>query len=248
VVFGPAWKRAPTPAGDPIVFDEQYRERWLVFVDTWGVAEAMVRRLRSRGAAVVVVRVGDEFAAHGDTGFTLDPSQPNHYEALIKALGKGAEFPSRIVHLLGVTGSNLASRESLLERCFYGPMFLAQAIGHFDMTARTSVVFVSDDAQEVMGNEHICPEKSMLLGPSRVIPLEYPNIRCRFVDIATRAVVARTAWIADRLICEAVLEDGASVIAYRGKHRWLQSLERVDLQRVVGPRGGLRRGRGLSRH
>jgi acyl transferase domain-containing protein/acyl carrier protein len=239
----PSWKRASFSGSAPTSTAAGEAERWLVLADECGVSSALVERLRSEGAAVIEARIGNEFAARGAAAFTLDPSRPEHYEALMKALMTGSGVPSRIVHSLGVTGAESFRPAALLERCFYSPMFLAQAIGRFDLSAGSRMLFVGDGMLEVTGDEDICPEKSTLIGPCRVIPREYPHIRCRLVDLPAVAVGRpQSSWIMDRLIAEAAIEDDASIVAYRGRHRWLQTFDRVELPRVGRTGGGLRDG------
>lgn len=89
--------------------------------------------------------------------------------------------------------------------------------------------------QALNGDELLCPEKSTLLGPVRVIPLEYPNIHCRSIDVV---LPPAASWQAEKLANQllAELKNPSSddiVIAYRGAHRWVQTFEPVRLDRAV---------------
>src|SRR4030095_15133785 len=53
--------------------------------------------------------------------------------------------------------------------------------GELDLVVVTSGIF------DVNGEEDLRPEKATVLGPSRVIPWEYPRIACRVVDVVPPA-------------------------------------------------------------
>jgi NAD(P)-dependent dehydrogenase (short-subunit alcohol dehydrogenase family)/acyl carrier protein len=87
--------------------------------------------------------------------------------------------------------------------------------------------------QEVTGDELLRPEKAMLLGPCRVIPQEYPQIKCRSIDV----VLAQPGSVAEERLVEElfaeVLNPSADVtIAYRGSHRWAQSYDAISLDEL----------------
>lgn len=53
--------------------------------------------------------------------------------------------------------------------------------------------FLTSGAHVVSGTERISPAATALLGPSKVIPLEYPNIKCRHVDLVAETRLGRQA-------------------------------------------------------
>jgi len=229
----PSWTRVPHPSAGPASLDTLRSETWLVVADRCAVAEQMVNQLRALGTRVIEVSIGDEFAARDKGRFVMSPSSAEHHEELVRSLSRGAVFPDRIIHFLSVSGSSTSDPQALLDRCFYSPMWLAQAVGRFDVNARSSWLLVSDAMLEVTGDERIRPEKSTLLGPCRAIPAEYPNIACRIVDLPPNVNgEAQVHSLANGLIHEAIVEDQRSVIAYRGKHRWAHGLEPLVLDRA----------------
>jgi NAD(P)-dependent dehydrogenase (short-subunit alcohol dehydrogenase family)/acyl carrier protein len=95
----------------------------------------------------------------------------------------------------------------------------------------------SNDMQDVMGDEPICAAKALLLGVTRVAPLELPSLTCQSVDVRlpppgnpAEEVVA--AQVAEEALSGAV--DG--LIAYRGRHRWSQILTPIELPEPIGER------------
>ncbi|HET9228813.1 MAG TPA: type I polyketide synthase, partial [Thermoanaerobaculia bacterium] len=119
--------------------------------------------------------------------------------------------PPRLVVFLGDAPGLLAlSRE--LGRRVHSPVQLA---------------VVTRGLYEVTGGE-ASGEGGALAGLARVIPQEYPNLRCRLIDVAGLDEAGALA---------AELEtDGPAVVALRGRLRWEQVYEPVRLERKEGLR------------
>ncbi|MCP4655313.1 MAG: KR domain-containing protein, partial [bacterium] len=90
---------------------------------------------------------------------------------------------------------------------------------------------VSDGVRTTGRGEALWPEKAAVLGPSMVIPLEYPTVRASHVDV-TLDGPGDLAELAGQLIAE--LRAGLSdpVVAYRDGSRWVQSHEPLELAAV----------------
>ena len=73
-------------------------------------------------------------------------------------------------------------------RNFFSLFYLAQALESVKALiptgAKVEITIITNQLEDVTGNEHLHPEKAMLLGPCKVIPQEYsylamPHCRCR---------------------------------------------------------------------
>jgi NAD(P)-dependent dehydrogenase (short-subunit alcohol dehydrogenase family)/acyl carrier protein len=69
------------------------------------------------------------------------------------------------------------------------------------------------------------------MGPCKIIPSEYPNIRCCNVDVVVKSGIGIDQELIDPLLAELSSVSPDPVIAYRGKHRWLQTFEPVRLEK-----------------
>ncbi len=87
------------------------------------------------------------------------------------------------------------------------------------------LVVVTRGLYEVTGGE-ANGEQGALAGLAKVIPQEYPNLRCRLIDVAGEA---------EALAAE-LEADGPPVVALRGRHRWEQVFEPFRLERKEGLR------------
>jgi acyl transferase domain-containing protein/acyl carrier protein len=200
---------------------------WLIFVDSLGWGATIGQRLRQQGASVVQVQVGETFARQADDTFVVQPDALADYHALMDALERSGGIPSRIVHTwsIGDAKGHLAGVEALeaAQRVgFYSLLYLAQAVGKRS-TAQSMQITVLTNGMQPVENGLICPERATILGPCLVVPQEYPNIRCRAVDISLpiNDDEAREA-LASQLVAELRSPMTDVAVAYRTGVRYVQ--------------------------
>ncbi len=239
----PSWKRVPPlkpfkPTGE--------QRRLLVFGDRCGVGEQVLERLRAAGQEVVEVRAAAQFGRPDEHVYTLDPRQRAHYDALIGELRAADRLPHTIVHLWNVFPSDVQRPPSELfdtcqDRGLYSLLFLAQALEQRAVTDPLHLLVVSNNLHAVHWGEPLVAEKTTIEGACKVIPQEYPNIRCRSVDIVLAAAGSGDAThLAEQLLAEIAAPSSDPVVAYRGPHRWVQGVEAMPLDDAAGGRARLR--------
>ncbi|WP_442939278.1 SDR family NAD(P)-dependent oxidoreductase [Nostoc sp.] len=229
--YVPSWKRSPLP--EKPKSEKSVLACTLVFTDECGLGEELVNRLELQGRDAIALSVGSELRKLSDRHYTLNPQQRDDYDALLKELLAENKFPNTIVHLWNVTPIN--NTESAVDKAedlgFYSLLFLAQALGKHHFSEQLQIAIISNNMQEVTGDEILCPEKATILGPVKVIPKEYLNISCRSIDIISPS---NQSWhqekLIDQLLSELQTQSSDSVIAYRGNHRWVQQFEPVSLE------------------
>ena len=235
--YVPSWKRSLPPQS----FNPDVRPgNWLVFVDECGLGESLVQQLSLNSQEVVTVSVGEQFGRQNNSfQFTLNPRRREDYSALVKELHSLGKLPNRIVHCWSVTPDRQErSTFELLETSgylgFYSLLFLAQALGEQSLEDSVEVGIVSNNMQEVAGSERLCPEKALVLGPCKVIPLEYPNIFCRSIDIVlSESGTSQEERLISQLLTELTSPISDRILAYRGNYRWVQDFDPVRLEGAV---------------
>jgi NAD(P)-dependent dehydrogenase (short-subunit alcohol dehydrogenase family)/acyl carrier protein len=245
--YQPSWRRVSLPgqAGE-LPFPEG-GTRWLVFVDDHGLGDALMGDLRSRGQSVVGVKIGPGFAGDPQQGFVMQPGSRNDYVRLLRALAAGGGAPTHIAHLWGVTRddtprSGLGRLGDSQDRGFYSLLFLTQALGAENVTREVRLGVVTDHMQDVIGGELARPEKATVLGPCRVVGHEHKNINCIAIDVSLPPAGSPEAGeLARQLLAELVVVGRERVVAYRGRHRWVQWAEPTPLE-SAGGRSPLRQG------
>ncbi len=225
--YVPSWKRSTQLKSRQTPPDA----RWLVFLDECGVGLQLQAKLKQYGR-VSSVRAGQAFGVRDDGEYVIDPRAKADYVALFKELKDRQQLPTNIVHLwtvssVGSSTSNIEAVDDAQYAGFYSLLFLAQAMGDLNIEAYVQLDVISNGLHAVTGDERLQPEKATVLGPCRVIPHEYPNIRCRSIDVVLPADgTGRETGLADRLA--ATLTTNAvseTIVAQRGPYRWLPTFE-----------------------
>ncbi len=248
--YAPSWRRSEAPSSDEAVASE--RRRWLIFADECGIGDGLKERLDELGHEAITIRSGNEFTRTGNATYTVSPGRREDYEALCREIGAASDTAQTIVHLWNVTSKGQAvEAERLQSYGFYSLLFLAQALGDQLLTMtpadaqageKLNICVVSNNLQEVTGDEDLCPEKATLLGPCRVITQEYRNITCRSIDVVVpEAGAEQQQRLVDDLLAEtAANQDSDLVVAYRGRHRWVQDFEQFRLDGAAGTPASLK--------
>ncbi|MEH2215450.1 type I polyketide synthase [Nostoc sp.] len=237
----PSWKRTMPPQPQPGLGEKS--GCWLVFVDECGLGEKLVKQLLLEEQDVISVRVGEQFqqiSEYSKLTYIINPQKEDEYNTLLKELRSLGKIPKRIVHLWSVTPNSYTN--SAIEALGWSSLlFLAQAITENNQTDALEISIVSNNLQEVTGSEILCPEKALVLGACKVMPLEYPNITCRSIDVVVPVESNREEQLITTLIEELTTYTSDQIIAYRGRNRWVQDFEPVQLHETVSENVRLRK-------
>ncbi|MFP5263123.1 MAG: SDR family NAD(P)-dependent oxidoreductase [Blastocatellia bacterium] len=237
--YTPSWKLATLP-----VRYEKTDERavWLIFDDDSGLGEPLATLLSQAGVKVLWARPAGEWRQESEDSYALDPKRREDYDALLAALHQRGMTPNRIVHLWNVTDPDPEMDfEESQDRGFYSLLFLAQALSSNGGDA-VEINVVSTQLYQVESADRLQPQKAPLIGPCRVIPQEIPRFRCRSIDVGA-GLQARDDLVT-ALAAELLYPPDDSVVALRGKNRWVQSFEPIPLP-AVDPETTLFRERGV---
>lgn len=232
--YVPSWKRSPLPSRAP----QADEARWLVFVDEEDIGLRILQRLEATGQRVTRVRSGQRFERSTESSFVLRPDQPDDYEALARELEVGAGWPTRIVHAFSLRSSGEAqlspgmfqqaqrySSKSLL--------WLSRMLGKQKGGGR--LIALASGLHDLTGREALRPEHAPLLGVCRSVSLEYPQVRCRMLDLeALGPAVEEADKLVERILAEVQSEVDDPVVAYRGLHRWVPTVEPNPLKAAPG--------------
>jgi acyl transferase domain-containing protein/acyl carrier protein len=227
--YFPSWKRSPA-----VKMSTEKHQKWLVFVDDYGLGSALVKQLAQAGDDVIRVKVGQEFAKIGDGIYTICPSAADDYDTLFQELRSLEKIPQAIAHFWSVSsqenGKLDINFDSLQKLGFYSLLFLAGAIAKQNLTDSVQIGVVSHHLHDITGTETLCPEQATVLGPCKVINQEYLNITCQNIDVL---LPAAGSWQEERLIKQIIAEFTAKpsdlIVAYRGDKRWVQTFESMPL-------------------
>ncbi|PYP88087.1 MAG: hypothetical protein DMF61_08285 [Blastocatellia bacterium AA13] len=240
--FSPNWRRsgllsnaAAEPSPSP----------WLVLMDADSFSSRMAEGLRAAGVDITVGQTGDDFKEIEERCYSINPSRPEHYDLLLKKLSDAGRSPAVIVHTWNITDAGIRFEPWDASRCrsFDSLIWLTQSIERISPDARVRIAVISDEMQKVAGERGLCLEKSLLLGPVKVIPQEHPNLSCRSIDLMLpdKGSADEEVLIRD-LIDELNTTSTERAVAYRNGDRFVQCFDRLPLDSTAQPMSRVREG------
>ncbi len=219
--YAPSWKQM-APWNFPRVKEASM---WMVFAGGGELEPEFVKELRGANHEVAVVLAGPEscsFERPGAHEFRIDPANPVHYKKLLTAFsGSG---PANFVHCWSLNHGPDDLADAALHRAFYSLFFLARAVGETSTEEQKNLWVVSNRLAAVSHDDLPSPDKAILLGPCRTIPLEYPNLHCALIDVGTPEPDTASA-----LLRCCARPPQSSLIAYRMGKLWAQCVEPLPL-------------------
>jgi acyl transferase domain-containing protein/acyl carrier protein len=233
-IYAPAWKQSP-PRLSLVSAAAMEPGRWLIFADEDELSAFIITQLEQADHEVITVRPAEEFTRLDERTFGLNPASSEDYELLIRELGASQRIPRHVLHLwnaraIDSSPNSAQSFQAAQERGFYSLLFLARALEKSNVSDSLQIVVVTANMQDVSGGEKFCPATSTVLAACTVIPQEYPNVRCRSIDIDLQdAIERRLERFASHVISELAVPSNDPVVAYRGTQRWTRTFEAVRL-------------------
>jgi acyl transferase domain-containing protein len=215
-LYLPVWRQTPSPA--PAATQPG---AWLVYAGTDPTSAAVVARLTTAaaadGATVTVVRPGTEYTA-GSEGYTLRPGEARDTLAMLRELRAAGIRLDRVVHLwtLGASGDDDARATAL---GLHTLVALARAAAETGQEG-WSLEIITSGAHQVLDAGEARPSNATLVGPALVIPLEYPAVGTRLIDV-------EPATPADAIVAELRRAATEPTVALRAGRRWVRGYEPV---------------------
>ncbi|MFD2588081.1 hypothetical protein ACFSQJ_14135, partial [Croceitalea marina] len=201
--YVPRWKRAELPTQEAAT---TAKYKYLVFQDSVGIANQLIPALETLGHQVVTVEAGKGYKRNGDHHYEIEADNKEDYKALFEGLSELGDLPERILHLWGVNpldqhkDYNQETIELAQKLGYYSMVSIAQAYGELSTVQDLKVFVITNNMQEAIGGDLTSPEKSTVLGPVKVIPQEYSNIKCKSIDVDLNA--SNTSIFVEQLLTE----------------------------------------------
>ncbi len=236
MVYRRGWRRETSLAPRESDLSDK-RRVVLVFADLSDLCTHVTQQLERHGDTVIRVAPGNAYKRHHELSFCLRPEIAADYVRLIRQLEQSHRPLHRVVHLwnLGETQNQTSTdaRDHLLERGFQSLLFIAQSLERRESVDPIEMVVASSQVEEVLGDESLCPPKAAILGPCLVIPQEYPEIRCRHVDVLAADRYDTIETLATTLTLELRSQSDEPAVALRGRHRWVPDYSPFPIQEIT---------------
>lgn len=228
----PVWRQTAAPAAD-----DRQPDSWLVYAGTGATADGVLAELErtaaATGARLTVVRAGAEYHAAAD-GYTVRPGDPTDALTMLRALRAAGVGLDRVVHLW--TLGELPDEDRTVSLGLHTLVALARAAAELGLD-RWALDIVSTGSQQVLDGAEARPASATVLGPALVIPLEYPSVSTRLVDV-------EPATPAGAVVAELRRPRTEPTVAIRAGRRWVCGYESIppadlDTARQVLRDGGV---------
>ncbi len=230
----PTWKQAYHKDRFSEKLELTYAMKWLIFIDQHGLGLEMADMLRSHDQRVVEVGIGAEYKQVDGEKFEINPKRRSDVEKLVETLENQEFVPQKIIHMWNVIGAEYWGLDyfNYLQSIGLGNIiYLLQVFDQKKYNNLMQFQIVTDNAQEIQGNEQLSPGKSTQVALVNGIQQEYPHIYCQTVDVAiTGAEAAEKTDLITRLIKEINTYGEDQFIAYRKEYRWIQAFEKRYLE------------------
>jgi amino acid adenylation domain-containing protein len=232
--YVPTWQEALPPQPGELAAAPPEQQPWLVFLDAAPLGARLAEHLTRRGHPVTAVEPGAAFAQRGPGAYSIRPGEPEDYRQLLQQLGAQGQLPAVVAHLWNVGAAQPAALESAAveaaqERGFYSLLWLAQALGEICPQQQVRLGVAASQICAVESHDRVAPERATLIGPCKVIPLEYEQISCQLIDIPPAAAAGGGQPLVEALVGEIVAASPARLAAYRGARRWLATYSQLAL-------------------
>lgn len=220
---------------------------FLFFIHDNEFHESFAQFSQKQGIKVVRVYSGDAFSQKSNDEFVISPERFEDYDLLLEKVCSDSSVQwGGIVHLwdcLPLSG-NLDTYENLLESQKHGAFsayHLIRAMGQRGPQSEGKFVTLSAYAQKVSEGEDIDPTRMPALGVNKVISQEMPLIQSLAIDLDVDQ--SSEALYPDLFseIFQAETYQNATV-AFRSQKRYVQILEREDIDKLVPREESLREG------
>ena len=222
--YTPSWQQTPI---SPLPITFTAISRWLVFVDDTDFSRSLLGALIAHKQEVIVLRQGVSFTRVSRREFIIAPHMPEHYHYLVQELQAEDLWPEKVLHMWSLSTPSVEQigRQELASTFAHGFHSLVNLSRELHESALSDepldIFALTRELFSVLGNEVLNPVHATLMGALRVLPIEFRNISCRHIDIATddQSTV-------HQVLRELTVGCDDQVIALRHKYRWLQVFDR----------------------
>jgi phthiocerol/phenolphthiocerol synthesis type-I polyketide synthase E len=201
--------------------DLSRQQSWLLFMDPQcTLAHALRELLAAADQKVTCVTRGAAFTQSSAAACVLQADSAADYHALARVLATEQRLPDHIIHLWN-HGAVPAS-ERALAAAYLSPLLVAQAL--CADPARSIHLGLISSGVHAVADEALHPPRAMLLGPCRVIPLEYTHVRCSNIDLSMSSATRGDAALrhdARAILAEFTAGLPGRAVALRGGERWI---------------------------
>ena len=245
--YQPVWKR--TASFSTVMNGDSKATCWLIFIDESHFGESISNLLSEQGLGVVQVLKGEQFKKVNSNRYFINPGEESDYHQLFKELKNDKKLPDQVLHFWHITFSETNELrpeeiETLEISGFYSLLFWVRAFGGHYVNEKANVSVIANNLLDITGDELIVPEKALVMGLVKVIPQEYSNVNCRVIDVGVTNNLPEKSlrFVTNQVLSEHLTNHSERLVGFRGKYRWVQDYDPVELNNAQFGGEKLRKG------
>lgn len=202
---------------------ELHNKSVLVFMDSTGFGKDIINRLEKDGNHCIEVELGSSFEKINDIKYIVGSTMEDYEKLAVELTSKDVNL---ILHMLtmdcGLMPQNLEQLEKSQDRGVYSLFYLIKSIINKKVRGQMEIALISNNTCGVVEEQGIveCYNAS-LMGLGKVIPQEYTNLNCRFIDIDSSIG-------AEELLQELAISEHPYMVAYRNGERFVEEFYKLD--------------------
>ncbi|SHJ63210.1 Ketoacyl-synthetase C-terminal extension [Clostridium cavendishii DSM 21758] len=197
----------------------------LIFSSLKSINKELIDELRKTNAIVYEVYMEDKFYKIDDQKYIISNKEED-YEKLLKILED--KNIKKIIHSFTLD-CNLKDVDSLdvLKQCqekgVYSLFALLKSVNKMKFSNKIDMIIISSNVYEITGEEeNINPHNATVFGLGRVISQEFPNIKCRSIDVSSDISVKE-------IFNEIFISEEFYQVAYRNGKRYVEEFCEINL-------------------
>lgn len=208
-LYEPRWRPAPELRAG------KAPRRWLILADRSALSEQLAARLSERlGERAIIAQAGSSFARLAEQRYEIRPDSASDITSLLNDL-RGA-LPDAILHTFALSApSSAGAIDAALAAGYFSVVALVQSLSALSLLDRpVNVVTVGAVAARGRPSQ---PLSAMLCGLGKVLPIEYPELPFRQIDLAPHEL--STPETTTLLLHELTAPNHTPLVAFRAGER-----------------------------
>ncbi|MBK7130305.1 MAG: SDR family NAD(P)-dependent oxidoreductase [Crocinitomicaceae bacterium] len=201
---------------------------WLVFADDKGIADNMISKLNANGKNCIKVSRADKFSKANDNAYSVAALSQDDANAVVDAACANNNLEG-IIFAWGLdsVSNNQLNAQTIVAAEDNSSVMLMNIMRKLNATNFSSnprIWTLFNGSQTVAGSPQVLNlSQEGLRGVARVIVNEFPNYQSSLVDFSSDILPEELDQLADELFSAEHTDE----IAYRGKKRFVNRLERI---------------------
>ena len=207
---------------------------WLVFADDTGIADLVQSKLRAINKKPYLVKRAEHFKQISETEFGIDPGSQEETDRVIDMVADKGAFEG-IVFLWGLdsVSNEQLTAESIVhaeDKSSLEMMNIMRRLNETNYEKNPEIWMITSGAQSVdQSPETVQLSQAGLRGVNRVIINEFPVFNSTMVDFSNPIKEEEI----EAFIEEILVGDNEDEIAYRGRNRFINRLERISTDNIA---------------